>query len=115
MFISPGHLCASLGVACSATAIAALGLVTPSATALTALFAYEDSLGWMHVGMLLIEDCVMALTGTFLNNLSSARQYPSYWTFLVWPNAVTKHKDIILCRKKEDFDNGDNKHAPSRL
>lgn len=107
-FIPPGHLCASLGVASSATAMAAFGIVTPSGTALTVKFAYEESLGWIHVGMLLIQNIFMVLTGTFLNNLSSARQYPSYWTFFVWPNAVTKCKDIVLFRNKEGFDN-DNK------
>jgi len=112
--ITPVHICASLAVATSATMMAAVGVITPSATALTVRFAYDSSLGWPHVGILLIQNIIMVLTATFLNNLSSERQYPSYWTIITWPKVAIKCKDVLLqlfYSKKKDFNDNDEKRG----
>jgi hypothetical protein len=60
-----------------------LGLTTPSATALSISFSYDNATtfrsGWIALAILCCQTILSIGLATALNNISSKRQYPTSW------------------------------------
>jgi len=69
----------SLTTALAIGVMSKLGCSHPPAGAATLLFASNEALGWSQMWILLLANVVTIILSTILNNLSSARQYPTSW------------------------------------
>lgn len=79
----------SLATALAVAAMVKLGITHPPAGAFALVFASEK-LGWGSVSMVLIANVIAVLMATLINNLSTKRQYPLYWT-ADWPVRIFRH------------------------
>jgi len=97
-----------------------LGLTTPSANALALVFAYashdDPSMGWIKIPVLLLQNSIMILLGTSINNMNSHRQYPATWTLIVWPSwpgkLVARIKNLCVFEKPTYDEAEDAKELP---
>ena len=60
-----------------------LGFTHPPAGAHAVLYASGDY-GWTLYGLVVLSTVISVIPATLVNNLSTKRQYPTYWGF-VWP------------------------------
>ncbi|GKY96392.1 hypothetical protein MPSEU_000598800 [Mayamaea pseudoterrestris] len=67
-----------LATALSVAVMAKLGVTHPPAAASAAIFA-SGLVNWPSMGFLLVANVIAVLLSTSLNNLSTKRQYPTYW------------------------------------
>lgn len=67
-----------LATALSVATMAKLGVTHPPAAASAAIFA-SGLVNWPSMGFLLFANCIAVILAATINNLSSRRQYPTYW------------------------------------
>jgi CBS-domain-containing membrane protein len=68
----------SLATAIAVASMVGLGITHPPAGAAALIFS-SGSLGWGNVAFTLVGNAIAIGMATFLNNVSSKRQYPTFW------------------------------------
>jgi hypothetical protein len=86
--VIPLFLRQGLATALSVSVMAKLGVTHPPAAASAAIYA-SGLVNWPSMGFLLVANVIAVILATAFNNLSSKRQYPTYWGFeTIWCSAI---------------------------
>lgn len=88
----------SVTTAFSVGLMSKLGVPNPPATGSAVFFAENAELGWRNLAWFLVGDLIVVIVAALLNNLSTKRQYPSYWGIGIMIENV---KAALLPNKKE--------------
>ena len=77
-----------LATALSIATMTRLGITHPPAGASAALFAANERLDGIYMGLMLFGNIIAVITATLFNNLNAKRQYPIYWRMVPesWTN-----------------------------